>query len=306
MVGSPVFNLNNVWVSGTVMAIGFSSMSAAAKGTGKRLSSHEQIFLRSFLCLSIAPIFGETFRLNLKTSQRQLLLLRGILGFLAIFCHYEAIGAIPLATLTLITRLHPIMGSVLAYVFLGEPLQTRQVRALTYGTLGTLLLMSGSHSSLSVSTGAARTPNEVAPLRGYVFALLSASLTAAALLTVRILIVLGETPRNIRAAFHWANFLGSLTLGWIFTRGGPWLWPERQECAWICGAAIAMQIGQVGLNALLQHQFSKGSMFFFLSVVLNLVWGLLLGDPCPGIREIVGAGIIVGAVALGASGKIAA
>ena len=67
-------------------------------------------------------------------------------------CYYQAIAEIPLATLTLISRLHPLLSTALAGLVLGqlsathcpkaegEPLPRQQLFLLLVASLGTALL----------------------------------------------------------------------------------------------------------------------------------------------------------------------
>jgi drug/metabolite transporter (DMT)-like permease len=230
-----------------------------------------------------------------------LLLLRGTLGFLAVLFYYKAISLIPLSTLTLISRLHPLLGSVLAWLVLGERLRLRQLYALIVAALGTLFLMPDLSALLTLSDNSPNSGALKSSTHGCSCALLAAFITSASMLCVRKLTICGENPKNVRAIFHWANLIGSAFLGIGLQYGGPWSWPYLHEMKWILLAAFAMQVGQYFLSLTLEHEFSKGAMFFFLSVVLNTFWGILLGDPLPSGREFLGAILIVGGVVLGTS-----
>ncbi|CAJ1451493.1 unnamed protein product, partial [Effrenium voratum] len=199
----PQLDAGRVWPAGIGMSLGFSVLAAATKATGTRLSSYERIFLRSCFCVVLAPVAGEAPRPPWRSQHRGLLLLRGGLGFLAVHSYYEAIARIPLATLTLISRLHPLLSTALAGLVLGEPLQRQQILVLLFAAVGTALL-APAQELFSLSRDGSY---------GYLMAVLAAVFTAAALLTVRTLTVLGEPPHHAREAFHWGNLLGALVLG---------------------------------------------------------------------------------------------
>eukprot|EP00913_Durusdinium_trenchii_P028993 g27184.t1 len=220
------------------MALGFSVLAAATKATGTRLSSYERIFLRSCCCVILAPVDGERSLPPLLLSpNRRLLLLRGLLGFIAVSAYYEAIARIPLATLTLISRLHPLLSTALAGLILGEP---------------------------------------VPPL-----------------LCVRTLAVLGEPAHHAREAFHWGNLCGALALG--LPRG--FAWPTVNEASWILITAVSMQLAQLALTYVLRSPVVSATKYFFLNVVLNLAFGVLLGDPWPSAQETLGALVILLSIA---------
>ncbi|CAK8998508.1 unnamed protein product [Durusdinium trenchii] len=281
---SSVSSPGTLW-AGLAMALGFSVLAAATKATGTRLSSYERIFLRSCCCVILAPVDGERSLPPLLLSpNRRLLLLRGLLGFIAVSAYYEAIARIPLATLTLISRLHPLLSTALAGLILGEPVPRQQLGVLLVATLGTALL--APRQDL-FSTGTSW---------GYAAALFAAFFTAAALLCVRTLAVLGEPAHHAREAFHWGNLCGALALG--LPRG--FAWPTVNEASWILITAVSMQLAQLALTYVLRSPVVSATKYFFLNVVLNLAFGVLLGDPWPSAQETLGALVILLSIAVSA------
>eukprot|EP00435_Cladocopium_sp_Y103_P033169 s478_g8.t1 len=279
-------NSGMLWPAGLGMALGFSVLAAATKATGTRLSSYERIFLRSCFCVLLAPIAGENSFPPLSSPNRRLLMLRGALGFIAVSSYYEAIARIPLATLTLISRLHPLLSTVLAGLILGEPVPRQQMVVLLVATLGTALLAPAEELFSSDASA-----------WGYSAALLAALFTALALLCVRTLTVLGEPAHHAREAFHWGNLCGSLVLG--LPRG--FSWPTSSEALWILITAVSMQLAQLALTHVLRSPVVSATKYFFLNVVLNLAFGVLLGDPWPSARETLGAAVILLSIAYGGS-----
>eukprot|EP00434_Breviolum_minutum_P046270 symbB.v1.2.041749.t1/scaffold8593.1/size5702/1 len=151
--------------------------------------------------------------------------------------YYDAIARIPLATLTLISRLHPLLSTALAGLILGEPVPHQQMMVLLVATLGTALLAPAEE--IFSGDGSAW---------GYSAALLAAFFTAMALLCVRTLTVLGEPAHHAREAFHWGNLCGSLVLG--LPRG--FMWPTSNETFWILITAVSMQLAQLALTHVLR------------------------------------------------------
>ncbi|CAE7523987.1 CBWD2 [Symbiodinium microadriaticum] len=240
---------------GICMAVGFSALAAATKATGTRLSSYERIFLRSCFCIVLAPVAGEVPWPPLTSRYRGLLLLRGALGFVAVWSYYESIARVPLATLTLISRLHPLLSTALAGVILGEPVKPRQLIALLAAAFGTAMLVPRTEELLSSAQNSTY---------GYMCCVSAAFFTAAALLCVRTLSVLDEAPHHAREAFHWGNLCGSLALG--LPHG--FLWPNRTEMLWILATALSMQLAQLALTQVLCNPMVSAAKYFFLTIVL--------------------------------------
>ena len=163
---------------------------------------------------------------------------------------------------------------------------------------------------------------------GYMCCVSAAFFTAAALLCVRTLSVLDEAPHHAREAFHWGNLCGSLALGLPHgasacklggsespahpTEAGAWtvpsssayslsssdsfqgfLWPNRSELLWILATALSMQLAQLALTQVLRNPMVSAAKYSFLTIVLNLGFGIIMGDPWPCLREWLGAAVVV-------------
>eukprot|EP00746_Dinoflagellata_sp_MGD_P038526 gnl/MRDRNA2_/MRDRNA2_192677_c0_seq1.p1 gnl/MRDRNA2_/MRDRNA2_192677_c0~~gnl/MRDRNA2_/MRDRNA2_192677_c0_seq1.p1 ORF type:complete len:312 (+),score=17.04 gnl/MRDRNA2_/MRDRNA2_192677_c0_seq1:56-991(+) len=277
--------------TGLLTSFSYSIMGASTKAVGKRLSSYELIFLRSCICVVLGPFTGGVLLPPLTSPHRLVLLGRGLFGFLAVVSYFEAIVRIPLATLTLISRLHPLLGVGLARLILGEPLHSYHMWSLLGGVLGTALL-ADSTLFTGQSGGTAV---------GYACGLLAALFTSASLLCVRVLMKKKEHPPAVRAAFHWMNLLGGLICCFSSQRG--FLWPTQSEYTWLALTALSMESAQCAVTRLLEKGLAESAMYFFLNVVLNMVWGYLLGDPLPSGRELVGAVIILASTAYSGSSE---
>ena len=71
------------------------------------------------------------------------------------------------------------------------------------------------------------------------------------------------------------------------------LCPNRVELLWILVTALSMQVAQLALTRVLQNPMVSAAKYFFLTVVLNLGFGILMGDPWPSLREWLGAAVVV-------------
>jgi drug/metabolite transporter (DMT)-like permease len=116
-------------------------------------------------------------------QRRGLLVIRGLVGSLALLCVYLAITRLPLASSTVLQYLYPSITALLAWPWLGERLRRRSLLGLALGWLGVLLVCQpagGMGLGLQLFPGASPLP-----LEGTLAALAGALLTALAYVSVR-------------------------------------------------------------------------------------------------------------------------
>ena len=54
-----------------------------------------------------------------------------------------------------------------------------------------------------------------------------------------------------------------------------------------------MQLAQLALTQVLRNPMVSAAKYFFLTIVLNLGFGIIMGDPWPCFREWLGAAVVV-------------
>eukprot|EP00403_Amphidinium_massartii_P022210 CAMPEP_0178392686 /NCGR_PEP_ID=MMETSP0689_2-20121128/11804_1 /TAXON_ID=160604 /ORGANISM="Amphidinium massartii, Strain CS-259" /LENGTH=268 /DNA_ID=CAMNT_0020013263 /DNA_START=60 /DNA_END=863 /DNA_ORIENTATION=+ len=252
---------------GILVTFSFSMVGAITKVLGRRVPSFQQIFLRSLMSLIGSFLVGDMAVGSLQKSEHKgALLLRGAFGFGAVLAYSEAARTTPLAVTSLVSRLHPLIGTVLARIVLKEQLELRNVWALLMGAAGIVVMApTAAWAALGLIPAEEGTlsKNETSTY-GYLVSVAAAVLTAAALLCVRRLAVLGEDAAAVRLTFHLANCIGggvnSLVLGWII--------PSAWDLMLIAVAAASISCAQWALtNLMARASLVDSSPFFFLSVV---------------------------------------
>jgi drug/metabolite transporter (DMT)-like permease len=106
-------------------SFGFALCGTCTKAAGRRISTHEKLFLRSILILcfllvehGVTGIKGTIARV--PPRHRLLLLMRGTAGFIALTAYFEGSMLMPLSTMTVTTRIHPVLSTIGGAIFLGE------------------------------------------------------------------------------------------------------------------------------------------------------------------------------------------
>ena len=101
-------------------AFSFSVMAVCVKQLEGRIPVAEVVFARSVVSLGISWWLIQRMGLNPWGKKRLMLVLRGIVGTLALFCVYAALAELPLAAATVFQYLYPTFTTALAWGILGE------------------------------------------------------------------------------------------------------------------------------------------------------------------------------------------
>lgn len=260
----------------------FSLCTACAKGAGKRVPTFEKVFVRSvfntLLCFR-GSMVDEVSYLSLK--QKICLFLRGSAGFIALYAYFEGTQVLPLGTLTLISRFHPVLSSIAGGLFLGEKLYRHQFWTLFFALVGVGIIANPSFGQASFN--------------GVLVALVAAIFTAVAFTFVRYLVKLGTPQHLIVLSFHSIGVPFSLLLGY-----NSFVVPNLKEGLWLAGSIVFMQFGQYFMTKLLgMRTLANSASSSFLIVVWNSCIGLIMGDDWPSLSVLVGFAFIILPISLG-------
>ncbi len=118
------------------------SMNAMIRWLSSDIHPFEMVFFRTvFGVLVFAPLFFRRGLEPLRTQRLGLQLVRGALHVVFMFSLFTALTLIPLAKVSALNFTAPLMGTMLAILFLGETLRARRVGALVVGFAGTLIIL---------------------------------------------------------------------------------------------------------------------------------------------------------------------
>ncbi len=193
----------------------FAGMVICVKGVSDDVPLGEIVFFRSVFATIPLIIFlwmCREFPQGLATKRPFDHLLRASLGALGMFAAFAAIARLNLAEATLIAQLSPILTAMAAVWLLGEGLTIWRVGGLILGFGGVVVMVWPEIGAGSIAD---------ARLAGLMLALLSAVLSALALIMVRSL-NRTESPGAIALYFVLASsILALMTLpsGWIMPDG---------------------------------------------------------------------------------------
>lgn len=255
-------------------ALSFSLMAVCVKLGAGVMPEQQLILFRSvFIIAAVLPILVRR-GVPLLGKNRPLLLLRGLMGYIAMSCYFWTIGMLPVADAMALQYMSPIFTILFATLFLGEKGGVRVVLAALLCMAGMLLVVKPS--------------GEGSLLIGLV-ALAGAMLAGGAYTAVRALRTTDD-PYTIVLYFP----LVSLPFSLVATIKD-WVPPNTLEL-WglILGVCLFSYGGQVFLTKGLAHQeASKAILVNYVSVGLGVLFGILLFDSFPTLFSAAGIMLIL-------------
>jgi len=259
----------------------FSLMSLLVKATGRRLPGHEVVFVRSAVLLAITYWMLRRRRIDLWGNHRKLLLLRGVLGFVAVNCFYYALIHLPLAEATVIVFTNPVFTALIAAWVLAEWIGSREVGLILLSLAGVVLV--AQPAALFGELGAGLDPLGVGA------GLVSAVLSASAWVTIR---KLSRTDTTLVIIFYFALIA---TVGSIPLVAIDYLMPSPLEWVALVGIGVVTHFGQVNLTkGLGLEKAGRAASVTYLQIVFATLWGLLFFNEVPTVLSAAGAALIIG------------
>ncbi|NIP80721.1 MAG: EamA family transporter [Gemmatimonadetes bacterium] len=218
--------------------------------------------------------------MSIRGNRRGLLLLRGVLGYVALSSFFYALTHLPLADATVIQYTNPVFTALLAVVLLGESLRRRDLGLALLSLAGVVLmtrpgfLFGGLDERLD--------PFAVA------IALAGALFSAAAYVTVR---RLGRTEDPVVIVFWFAMIA---TLASIPFTAADAVMPSPLEWLLLLAIGGVTQVGQVLMTRGLRAERAGRAMAVaYMQIVFAAVWGALFFAELPDAWGLAGALLIV-------------
>ena len=244
--------------------LAFSLMSVCVKAIGGRLPVSELVFARASISLIITRLLLYKSNINPWGNHKKLLLIRGLLGTVALFCIFKALTILPIATATVIQYIYPTFTVVCAYFILKEYIFKRIIYSIIIGWMGIILV---SQPELNTNN------NIMETVIAITIALTGALMTSLAYICVRKLSA-KEHPLVIIYYFPLVSIPLSFPLiinNFVLPNGIEWIW--------ILGIGLFTQIGQVCITEGLRLiPAGQATSLNYSQVIFSSIWGLLIFD----------------------------
>ena len=257
----------------------FSLMTLCVKNIDKRIPIYELVFFRSLLSLMITLSIINLKNINPWGVNKPLLILRGLLGTLALVCIFFAIRNMPLGISTVIQYTYPIFISIFAGIFIKEKITKNIVFALIIGWFGMLVILNPTQlSNINV---------EIENV--YIaIAFLGSVCTALAYITVKKL----SFTEDIYVIIEYFPLVSLISLSPIVLIN--WVTPNMNELIWIFGIGLFTQLGQTFLTVGLKNfPASEASAINYLQVLFGSIWGVLFFSEVININFLLGALLVL-------------
>ena len=268
----------------------FSLMTVCVKKIDNRIPIYELVFFRSLLSLLITSLIINKKNLNPWGKNKPLLILRGILGTIALVCIFYAIKNMPLNISTVIQYTYPIFISIFAGVLINEKITKNLIIASITGWLGILIILNPYQlSSLNIELDKFTV----------LIAFLGAISTALAYITVKKL----SSTEDIFIIIKYFPLISVITLSPIVFFN--WVTPNINDLIWIIGIGVFTQAGQTFLTiGLKKLPTSEAAGINYLQVLFGSLWGILFFNELININFIFGAVLVLLGTIISTSKKL--
>ena len=268
----------------------FSLMTVCVKKIDNRIPIYELVFFRSLLSLLITSLIINKKNLNPWGKNKPLLILRGILGTIALVCIFYAIKNMPLNISTVIQYTYPIFISIFAGVLINEKITKNLIIASITGWLGILIILNPYQlSSLNIELDKFTV----------LIAFLGAISTALAYITVKKL----SSTEDIFIIIKYFPLISVITLSPIVFFN--WVTPNINDLIWIIGIGMFTQAGQTFLTiGLKKLPTSEAARINYLQVLFGSLWGILFFNELINFNFIIGAVLVLLGTIISTSKKL--
>ena len=257
----------------------FSLMTLCVKNIDNRIPIYELVFFRSILSLMITLFIINLKNINPWGKNRPLLILRGVLGTLALVCIFYSIRNMPLSISTVIQYTYPIFISMFAGIFIKEKITRNLVLALIIGWIGILVILNPTQlTNINVEI------ENVSILISF----LGAICTALAYVTVKKL----SFSEDVYVIIQYFPLVSLITLLPIVLIN--WVTPNWNQLFWIIGIGLFTQLGQTFLTIGLKNMpASEASSINYLQVLFGSTWGVVFFNEIININFLLGALLVL-------------
>ena len=261
-------------------AFSFSLMGVCVKHLEGTIPVAEVVLARAIVSLLLSWLLLRQQGIDPWGKRRGMLVLRGVIGTLALYCVYAALAKLPLAPATVLQYLYPTFTALLAWGALGEALNKRILGAMVLGFFGVwLVAQPGGATAL--------------PHWPMAIAISGSLLTALAYVTVR---TLADHEHPLVIVFYFPLVSLPLSLPWVLA--SPVL-PGPSQWAWLVGVGIFTQLGQVWLTqGLTQMPAARATGLSYVQVLFAAGWGLLFFGESFNSATLIGALLVLGSTLL--------
>ncbi len=242
------------------------------------LPAIEIVFFRCGISLLICYLMLRRASVDWRGSNKKLLVLRGIIGTIALYSYFITIANMPLGTAVIIQYLSPIFTTILAIFVLQEHVKPVQWLFFLVSFAGVFII---------------KEFDERIEITYLLIGLFSAIASAFAYITIR---SLKEKEHPLVVVFHF-QLIGTIS-GSIFSVP-VFEMPQGIEWFYLLLIGIFTQLGQLNLTKSLQKEkVANVSILNYTGVVYAILAGFLLFGEHYGVAALLGIALVIAGVVL--------
>ena len=266
--------------------LAFALMGVCVKALGDTVPLGQIVFFRS--AIALLPLAAYLWWCGdwpggLRTSRPLGHIGRCLLGAAAMFTSFATIRLLPLAEATMLSYLAPVMLAVLAWALLKERLTGRRIAGVVLGLAGGAAFCLPAFAGVLPDAGGL----------GVFLGILTAMLTAGALIQVRRLTLLGEGAGAIAFWFAVVSALCALA-----TAPWGWSWPGTAGMILLIATGLAGGLAHILMTLSFRHADASAlAPFEYLSVLWAAALGFVFFSEVPGLAfALAGPLVLIGAI----------
>jgi len=247
------------------------------------LPTHELILFRSFISLVLCLGFLIPKRISPWGNNRQVLLMRGFFGMLALSLFFITLQKLPLASAVTIQYLSPIFTSVIAIFILGEKMRKRQWLFIAIA-FGGVVMLKGFDERVSMLY--------------FVIGILSSLFAGAAYNCIR---VLRDSDHPVVVVFYFPLVATPIMAVLSYFE---WVTPVGIDWLWLLLLGVFTQVGQLYMTKALQAEKANiVTSMKYLGAIYALAYGYFLFDETYDLLSLLGIGMVLAGVVLNVAFK---
>ena len=241
-----------LWMLAT--GVCFVAVTILVRYVGPEIPAPEAAFLRYvFGTLLLAPVFYRLYTGALRVNSWGLMAVRGIAHGIGVIMWFYAMARIPIAEVTALGYITPVLITIGAALFLGESLHIRRIMAVVFGLVGVMMILRPGLSSIS---------------SGQIAQVLAAPLFATSLLIAKRL----TRDEDLTVIVAGLSIVCTLTL--LPPSLTIWVTPSMAQLALLALTAFFATLGHYTMT----RAFSLAPLAVLQPVsFLQLLWATLLG-----------------------------
>ena len=217
----------------SLSAFFFCFMTVFVKIAGQQLETVQIVFIRGIITLLFTSVIIKRKKVYFWGKNHKILILRGIIGTVALFFVYESIQRFPLPEATVIQYLYPIFTALLASFLISENIGNQLYFSIVLGFVGIYIILGFPFINPDFS------PNTT----NLIIAITGAFLTGFAYVLVRMASNIKESPYVIM--FYFPLFTVPLSFPFAYDL---WIIPTFNNWIILLLIGICTQLGQTFLT----------------------------------------------------------